>query len=236
MARRTKEPGVGRGHAERPRREFQCEQCGQVFLAARSDARFCSKHRGARQQTRPGRFTGIRALRIGPCAGCGAALLAKRSDALCGDCRQKRRSQTFRTFEQTHKESCVDCGTPITRRGSRCRACEGKAQSERQRGESNSFWKGGRRKQSGYIYILTPDDPKRRYTAEHILVWQQTTGQVVPEGWHVHHLNGERADNRPENLTAMSQSDHHSSRGLVPYEDRINELEQRLVSAGLPIT
>ena len=163
-------------------RDFTCEQCGSIFQAARSDARFCKA---------------------------------------CGDIRKDR------SFEQRHKERCIDCGASITRRGSRCRACDGKFRGPLQRGEHNPYWRGGKVRMSGYIYVLTPSDPKRRYTAEHVLIWEQANGPVPP-GWHVHHLNGQRTDNRIENLAAQSKSDHHASRRLVPYERRILALESEL--------
>ena len=41
----------------------------------------------------------------------------------------------------------------------------------------------------------------------HRVVWQSERGPV-PEGHHVHHVNGDRADNRLANLELMDGSDH----------------------------
>ena len=50
--------------------------------------------------------------------------------------------------------------------------------------------------------------------------------QDALKGWHVHHLNGIRDDNRPENLHAMPQGEHI---GLAkPYKERIRKLEAEL--------
>jgi hypothetical protein len=101
------------------------------------------------------------------------------------------------------------------------------------RGENNGNWKGGVTESRGYRLIRKPRG-KSAYTFEHIAVWEEANGPV-PKGWDVHHLNGIKDDNRLENLLAQSASDHHSNKGLHPYEERIRQLEQRLSDAGLPI-
>ena len=74
-------------------------------------------------------------------------------------------------------------------------------------GEDNSNWRGGRHESTGgYRLIYRPG--KQRYMAEHRLVWEEANGRKLPGGWVVHHLNGVKTDNRPENLAAMSRSGH----------------------------
>jgi hypothetical protein len=169
------------------------------------------------------------------CEGCGTTFQAARSDArFCARCGNLRK---VRDYERRNLGTCQDCGAPIVRNAGRCRACATKARDLTR--ERNPYWRGGRTRFSGYIYVRNPNygqDDKRHYVAEHVLVWEKASGQSVPKGWHVHHLNGIRTDNRSENLVAMSASDHHADRGLRPYEERIRTLEQRLVSAGLPIS
>ncbi len=48
-----------------------------------------------------------------------------------------------------------------------------------------------------------------RRVLEHHLVWWQTTGQIVPEGFELHHENRIRKDNRFSNLKLLSKAEHH---------------------------
>ena len=84
----------------------------------------------------------------------------------------------------------------------------------------------------GYTYVRTSTKPGvAGYTSEHHLVWEIANGPL-PKGMVVHHLNGNKADNRLENLLALSRGHHHSHprETLVPYEQRIYQLESQLAN------
>lgn len=90
-------------------------------------------------------------------------------------------------------------------------------------------WRGGKRYPNGYVAVWQPDHyrtNKQGYVYEHILVWEKAHKQQVPKGWLIHHLNGIKTDNRPENLEAMPNSEHH--RLPEPYKERIRILEARI--------
>jgi len=96
-------------------------------------------------------------------------------------------------------------------------------------GLHNPNWKGGRYNHKGYWLVLDPEHHranKAGYVLEHIKVWEQTHGREVPKRWHVHHVNGSKKDNRPENLVAVSDRKH---RRVIPLlQKRIRNLEKRL--------
>jgi HNH endonuclease len=70
--------------------------------------------------------------------------------------------------------------------------------------DSNGNWKGGRTiHKAGYVMVRVPDHPRANrspYVFEHILVAERILGRYLEPGESVHHRNGVRDDNRPENL------------------------------------
>ena len=85
----------------------------------------------------------------------------------------------------------------------------------------------------GYVYILKPEHHRadnRGYIREHILVWEEVNRKPLPKGWVVHHLNGIKGDNRPENLLGMYHRDHNSQLQLETLRQRIRYLEEKLAS------
>ncbi len=168
---------------------------------------------------------GIRSL---ICQQCGEGFESKRSDTkFCPVCRHQSK---YDRYEAKMLGTCPDCQKPITRRSGRCKACAIKAGSYVFKGESNPSWKGGQTLSGkGYLMVLNPDKTRRKsnYVGQHILVWEAAHGPS-PRNGHIHHLNGEKLDNRLENLQWMSMAEHHSSKGYGPYEERIRNLEARI--------
>lgn len=95
------------------------------------------------------------------------------------------------------------------------------------RGEESHNWKGGKRIGTrGYVLIWKPNHPradKGGYIAEHVLAWEEAHGKPVPRGWIIHHLNGIKTDNRPENLVALPSQKHYDV--LRAKAERIRSLE-----------
>jgi len=98
---------------------------------------------------------------------------------------------------------------------------EYKNRSEARRREKSSNWNGGIRSTShGYKQVLMPTHQRADssgYVMEHILVWERISGQPIPSGCCVHHLNEDKTDNRPENLCLMGIGAHtaHHHRGAT---------------------
>lgn len=80
--------------------------------------------------------------------------------------------------------------------------------------------KNGRILKYGYVFIFEPTNPnahKDGYVAEHTKVMAAKLGRPLERYEEVHHKNGIRSDNRPENLELWA-------RGLQPPGSRVSDL------------
>ena len=93
-----------------------------------------------------------------------------------------------------------------TRWTSSC-GCFAADQARNRRGDRRYNWKGGKSIDDGYVRLLKPEHNranKRGYVYEHLVVMENYLNRPLDKHETVHHLNGDRADNRIENLELWS--------------------------------
>jgi hypothetical protein len=96
-------------------------------------------------------------------------------------------------------------------------------------GSQHPSWNGGEYTTTkGYLKVSRPNHPRATttgYVLKHILVWEEEHNRSLPSNFVVHHINGVKNDNRPENLLALKQQKHHWAIVLNETRKRVQELE-----------
>ena len=114
-------------------------------------------------------------------------------------------------------QPCKNCGAPAepyrTPAGNRIRPrfCTDCRQRFRHpAGTDHWHWRGGERSdKSGYVRVYVG---RGRRALEHKAVWEAAYGPI-PRGMHIHHINGDKTDNRIDNLALLSNKAHQAVHG-----------------------
>ena len=96
---------------------------------------------------------------------------------------------------------------------------------------------------AGYILVFCPNHPSvsnnTYYIMEHRLVMEKYLGRYLERNESIHHINGNKQDNRIENLELTSKSEHTSFHNYIDMSDRkcsiCNSCKTSINSKGRPV-
>lgn len=162
--------------------------------------------------------------------------------------RSKLQSLTPELLEELHHKRGLRCyeiaeaydchASAVKRLARKWGLAKGRGASKRQpSGPANHLWKGGRRKDDqGYVMLRRPHHPMAQsngYVYEHRLVMSEHLGRTLEKDEQVHHINGLRDDNRPENLVVIKGGKHQQlhadhRREVWELRKRVEQLESQL--------
>jgi len=103
-------------------------------------------------------------------------------------------------------------------------------------GNIASNWKGGKHIYNGYYVVHILNHPRGGHNNrvfEHILVAEKKIGRYLTKDEVVHHINGDKQDNKAENLKVVKRGNHvayhmHSGKSIQSLLKRIEYLEDLL--------
>jgi endogenous inhibitor of DNA gyrase (YacG/DUF329 family) len=178
------------------------------------------------------------------CVKCGKKVGKNNRTGLCLRCSKIGKYRSERV-----EVKCPDCGRVkivtksylFRRKSSLCHNCYAKRHilelNTVQVRERNPFWKGGVFKSGNYVAVSLPKNHSRikmagkgeRSVLQHRLVMANHLNRDL-ESWEVvHHKNGNKRDNRRENLELLTHANHLQvtklQQRVIELESRISELE-----------
>ena len=135
-----------------------------------------------------------------------------------------RKGKTPECVETLAPVPCEQCGSPMKpyknqSESGRRRFCSVQCSAAARRGTDGprgpdaNHWQGGRVRVKGYVLVKRPDHPnawQNGYIPEHRLIVSEQIGRPLRKGEVVHHKNGQKDDNRPENLELTDWSEHRA--------------------------
>lgn len=194
--------------------EYVCKQCGVRDTTYPSQPRqFCSLSCRSKWQAEYRMPTKPRRGITEPCPTCGTPVYRQQGQPNKRFCSKPCRDQANRKGVE---KACEGCGTAMMVVPSypNKRFCSRPCyEAHRIKRSGIGRMHNGReviKDHAGYLRIWQPDHPMATQgrILEHRWVMEQSLDRYLRTDEHVHHLNGVKDDNRPENLQLMDAQDH----------------------------
>ena len=155
---------------------------------------------------------------------------------LCPVCRVPAHRKMRREWaKSSYPHPCLNCGKMLYGRSNslRCKECDYKYRWALYRIQNP------RRICDGYVWVFAPEHQqkcgrKRPSILEHRLIMEQFLNRSLLPSEIVHHLNGIKHDNRPQNLFVTDAHNHKTWTLLGAKAKRIRDLEAQLSQQKLP--
>lgn len=142
-----------------------------------------------------------------------------KNQTMCRECRKVYNANNY-----NQGKTCVECGTPVVNHSAgHCRPCSHTARRGKHLRKPRTI------NYQGYALLSGqwdhPNSNHRGQVLEHVKVMSEMLGRPLRKGENVHHKNGVRDDNRPENLElwVVSQPSGQRPEDLVAWAREIIE-------------